>query len=266
MMIRFPLVAGMALLASWILLGQSAAPPKGAGPAGPASQDLRTELVLADQILSNQNVLDAYGHVSVRSDRNPNHYLMSRAVAAGSVTNRDIVEYDLDSQPTDGNTAALFIERFIHGEIYKARPDVMAIIHCHAPEVIPFGVTNVPLLPLSHMAGFLGEGVPVFEIRKAGGVTDMLIRTPALGKALAQTLADKPAALLRGHGAVVVATNLHIVVGRAYYMAMNARLQQQAIMLGGKVTYMEKEEAKKSAPQDGFERAWEFWKSKATVR
>ena len=125
-------------------------------------------------------------------------------------------------------------------------------------------VSTVPLQPISHMAAFLGEGVPVFEIRKTGGVTDMLIRSPALGHALAVSLGDKPAALMRGHGAVVVATNLHIVVGRAYYMNMNAKLQAQAMLLGGKVTYMEKEEARKTAPQDGYERAWEYWKQRVS--
>ena len=133
--------------------------------------------------------------------------------------------------------------------------------------MIPFGVSNVPLRPVFHMAAFLGEGVPVFEIRESGGVTDMLIRTPALGHALAQTLADKPAALMRGHGAVVTGGSLHVVVGRAYYMKMNAKIQQDAILLsGGKVTYLEPDEAKKAAPQDGFERAWDLWKQKIKLR
>jgi ribulose-5-phosphate 4-epimerase/fuculose-1-phosphate aldolase len=226
-----------------------------------ASRPMVQELVLANRILSNEGVVDAYGHVSVRDDRNPNHYLLARHVAAGLVTAADIIEYDLDTNPVGGNRSDGYSERFIHGEIYKTRPDVMAIVHFHAPEVIPFGVSNVPLRPVFHMAAFLGEGVPVFEIRDSGGVTDMLIRTPALGRALAQTLADKPAALMRGHGAVVTAGSLHVVVGRAYYMKMNAKLQMDAILLGGgKVTYLEPEEAKKAAPQDGFERAWDLWK------
>ncbi len=222
-----------------------------------------SDLVVANRILANEGVVDAYGHVSVRDSRNPNHYLLARHIAAGLVTAADIMEYDLDSKPVTGDPSAGYTERFIHGEIYRARPDVMAIVHCHAPDVIPFGASTVPLLPISHMAAFLGEGVPVFEIRKAGGVTDMLIRTPALGHALAETLADKPAALMRGHGAVVVGSSLHIVVGRAYYMNMNAKLQAQAILLGGKVTYLEGDEARKAAPQDGYERAWELWTQKA---
>lgn len=219
------------------------------------------ELVIANHILANTGVLDAYGHVSVRDDRNPNHYLLARHMAAGLVTADDIIEYDLDSKAVNANESTGYTERFIHGNIYKARPDVMAVVHFHAPEVVPFGVTGVPLRPVFHMAAFLGEGVPVFEIRKAGGVTDMLIRDNALGHALAQTLADKPAVLLRGHGAVVVAPSLQVVAGRAYYMMVNARVQAQALQLGGgHVTYLEPDEARKAAPQDGYERAWNLWK------
>jgi ribulose-5-phosphate 4-epimerase/fuculose-1-phosphate aldolase len=137
-------------------------------------------------------------------------------------------------------------------------------VHFHAPEVIPFGIIPVPLQPVFHMAAFLGEGVPIFEIRKSAGASDMLIRNIALGQALAATLGNKPAALLRGHGAVVVAPSLHVVAGRAYYMTANARIQAQAMQLsGGKVTYLEQEEARKAAGQDGFERAWALWKQQA---
>ena len=237
------------LLASWSLSAQT---PKA----------LIDELVLANRILDHEGVVDAYGHVSVRNPGNPNRYFLARHMAAGLVTAADIIEYDLDSKPVSGDSSTGYTERFIHGEIYKARPDVMAIVHCHAPELIPFGASTVPLLPIFHMAAFLGEGVPVFEIREAGGMTDMLIRNPELGRALAKTLGKEPAALMRGHGAVVVAGSLHVVVGRAYYMNMNARLQAQAIMLGGRVTYLESEEARKAAPQDGYERAWELWKQK----
>ncbi len=222
------------------------------------------ELVTANRILANEGVLDAYGHVSVRDDRNPNRFYLAKHMAAGSVTAGDIIQYDLDSKPVDPKQTEGYTERFIHGEIYRARPDVKAVVHTHAPDLIPFSVTSVPLRPISHMAAFLGEGVPKFEIREAGGATDMLIRTPELGKALAKTLSDKPAALMRGHGAVVVGTSLHIVAGRAYYMSMNARLLTQALQLGGgKVTAMEAEEARKAAPQDGYELAWAYWKARA---
>ena len=219
------------------------------------------ELVVANRILANEGVLDGYGHVSVRSPANPSHYFLSRSRAPAVVTAADIVEYDLDSKPVQSTAAAGYLERFIHGEIYRARPDVMAVVHCHCPDVIPFAVTSVPLRPLYHMAFFVGEGVPVFEIRKAAGTTDMLIRTPELGRALAGTLGSRSAALLRGHGAVIAATSLHLVVGQAYYLNLNARLQLQAIQLGGRdVTYLDAEEAKRAA-QD-YERSWDSWKSR----
>jgi ribulose-5-phosphate 4-epimerase/fuculose-1-phosphate aldolase len=214
------------------------------------------ELVLANQILVDQGVLDAYGHVSVRDPQNPNHFFLARHIPAVTVTAADVIEYDFDANPVDGSNATGYSERFIHSEIYRARPDVMAIVHTHAPDLIPFTVTGKPLRPIYHMAGFLGEGVPVFEIRNAGGMTDMLIRNPELGRALAKTLGDRPAALMRGHGAVVVAPSLHIVAGRAYYMSLNARLQWQALLSGSPITYLDPEEAKKATTQDGYERFW----------
>jgi ribulose-5-phosphate 4-epimerase/fuculose-1-phosphate aldolase len=229
-------------------------------PAKKNPTPLVQELVVANHILANEGVLDAYGHISVRDPNNPQHYWLARHMAAGTVTAADIIEYDLDSKPVSGDPSAGYTERFIHGEIYRARPDVMAVVHCHSPELIPFAVSSVALRPVYHMAGFLETPVPIFEIRSAAGLTDMLIRTPALGKALTQTLGSKPAALMRGHGAVVVAPSLHVVVGRAYYMNMNARLQWQAITLGGSVTYLDPEEAQKTGAQDGFERAWDYWK------
>jgi ribulose-5-phosphate 4-epimerase/fuculose-1-phosphate aldolase len=229
-------------------------------PAKKPPTPLVQELVLANHILANEGVLDAYGHISVRDPSNPQHYWLARHMAAGTVTAADIIEYDLDSKPVSGDPSAGYTERFIHGEIYRARPDNMAVVHCHSPELVPFSVSSVALRPVYHMAGFLETPVPIFEIRSAAGLTDMLIRTPELGKALAQTLGSKPAALMRGHGAVVVAPSLHVVVGRAYYMNMNARLQQQAITLGGSVTYLDPEEAQKTGAQDGFERAWDYWK------
>jgi ribulose-5-phosphate 4-epimerase/fuculose-1-phosphate aldolase len=232
-----------------------------------AHRPLIDELVIANHILASTGVLDAYGHVSVRDDRDPQHYLLARHMAAGLVTADDIIEYDLDSKPVNAKESTGYTERFIHGNIYKARKDVNAVVHFHAPEVIPFGVTGIPLRPVFHMAAFLGEGVPVFEIRKAGGITDMLIRNNALGQALAESLGDKPAVLLRGHGAVVVAPSLHVVAGRAYYMTVNARVEAQAIQLsGGKVTYLEQDEARKAAPQDGYERSWDLWKHSAAAK
>lgn len=229
-------------------------------------QALIDDLVTANHILANEGILDGYGHVSVRDTRNPNHYFLSRSLAPGLVTAADIIEYDLDSNPVDGDTRASYRERFIHGEIYKARPDVMAIVHDHSPAVIPFSVSSVPLRAVAHIAAFIGEGLPVFEIRDVDGMTDMLVSNPKRGLALAKVLGDHPAALMRGHGAAVVGATIKEVVGRAYYLDLNARLQEQAILLGGKVTYFEPEEARKTAPQDGYVRAWDVWKRKVELK
>jgi HCOMODA/2-hydroxy-3-carboxy-muconic semialdehyde decarboxylase len=232
--------------------------PPTAGLPNPAQI---AELVLANHILTAQGVIDSYGHVSVRDERNPNHFLLARHLPAGVVTAADILEYDLDTKPVRDTGAVGYSERFIHGEIYKARPDVKAVIHFHAPDIIPFTVTTVPLRPMIHMAGFLPREIPVFEIRKFG-LTDLLIRTNAAGHDLAQTLGDKPTALMRGHGAVVVADSLHVVAGRAYYMTVNAKTQLQAMAIGGKdVVYLNAQEAETVAAQDGFERAWTLWAS-----
>jgi ribulose-5-phosphate 4-epimerase/fuculose-1-phosphate aldolase len=229
-----------------------------------AQTDQIEDLVAANRILAGHEVLDAYGHVSVRGDRDPRHYFMSRSLAPALVTAADILEYDLDSNPIGGKTPApaLFLERFIHGEIYKARPDVKSVVHCHTPSVIPFGVSEVPLRPMFGLSGFLAEGVPVFEIRKSFGMTDLLIRDPARGRALAQTLGNKPVALLRGHGAVVVGSSLPLTVGRCVYLDVNARVQQQAIALGGKITYVTPEEGKQTVADD-YKRAWELWRRQA---
>jgi HCOMODA/2-hydroxy-3-carboxy-muconic semialdehyde decarboxylase len=178
-------------------------------------------------------------------------------------TAADIIEYDLDSNPAAGDDRTGYRERFIHGEIYKARPDVMAVVHDHSPAVIPFSVSSVPLRAVSHMAAFIGEGIPVFEIRDVDGMTDMLVSSPKRGRALATVLGKFPAALMRGHGAAVVGESVKVAVGRAIYLDLNARVQEQAMLLGGTVKYFEPEEARKTAPQDGFERAWDVWKRKA---
>ena len=181
--------------------GRAHSEPASAGPADPA---LIEDLVAANRILASEGVVDGYGHVSARHDKDPNRYLLARSMAPELVTAADIVEFDLDSNAVDPRGRKLYLERFIHGEIYKARPDVKAVVHHHSPAVIPFGVSTVPMRPIYHMAAFVAQGVPVFEIRQVGGMTDMLVRTPELGRALARTLGNSPAALMRGHGAVVV--------------------------------------------------------------
>jgi HCOMODA/2-hydroxy-3-carboxy-muconic semialdehyde decarboxylase len=250
----------MDIRATVIAVLAAAASLQSQAPAVPARQALVDDLVIANRILANEGVVDGYGHVSVRNPANANRYFLARAGAPALVTAADIVEYDLDSNPASGSGAG-YMERFIHGEIYKARPDVTAVVHCHCLDVIPFAAANVPLRPMYHMGYFIGEGVPVFDIRAAAGITDMLVSTPALGQALARTLAQRPAALMRGHGAVIVADSLHVVVAKAYYLNVNARLQAQAIQLRGSgVADLDPEEAKKAVQT--YERSWEFWKSR----
>ena len=226
------------------------------------------DLVAANHILTDQGVLDGFGHVSIRHPANPSRFLMSRSLAPALVSADDIMEYDLDGNPVDARGRASFLERFIHGEIYRARPDVNSVIHSHSPAVIPFGVTQVPLRPLFHMPSFLSPRVPIFEIRRAGGMTNMLVGNSQLGKALAETLGDRPVVLMRGHGNVVVAPMLSLAVFRAIYTEVNARIETQAIMLGGPITFLEPEEAEK-ATQTNTQvhlRAWELWKRDALAK
>jgi ribulose-5-phosphate 4-epimerase/fuculose-1-phosphate aldolase len=237
-------------------------PPASAGPANAALLD---DLVAANRILYDQGVVDGFGHVSVRHDKDPNRYLLSRSMAPALVTRDDILEYDLDSVPTDPHGRTSYLERFIHGELYKARPDVIAIVHSHSPAVIPFADTAVPLRPMNHIAGFLGSGVPIFEIRDtAGPATDMLIRNPSLGHALAAVMGNHSVALIRGHGSVAAAQSIRHVVFRAVYTEVNARMQAEAMKLGTP-TFLNTEEAAAAAKtNDGLvDRPWELWKQRA---
>jgi ribulose-5-phosphate 4-epimerase/fuculose-1-phosphate aldolase len=229
---------------------------------------LLEDIVAANRVLADQGVLDGYGHVSVRDPRHPDRFLLAWARAPELVTAEDVMEHDLDGSPRDARGRRPYSERFIHGEIYRVRPDVRAVVHHHSPSVIPFGASGVPLRPLYHMSAFLGDGIPVFEIRDAApAMTDMLVRTPGLGRALAGTLGGRAAALMRGHGAVVVGDSLPQVVGRSFYLELNARLQLQAMLLGRGVTYLDPEEARLATETlAGYERAWELWKRRALAR
>ncbi len=222
------------------------------------------DLVAANHILFAQGIVDAFGHVSVRTAANAARYLISRSLAPAQVTAADIVEFDLDSKPAAGDTRTGYRERFIHGEIYRARPDVMSVVHCHAPALIPFGITKMPLRPVYHNSSFVGEGIPVFEIRDTAGDTDMLVGTPELGRALAKALGNKPAALMRGHGAVIVGKSIIESVARSVYLEVNARVQAQAMAMGTRIEYLSDGEVKKrAASSDEYTRAWELWKSQA---
>lgn len=224
------------------------------------------DLVDANHILVNQGVLDAYGHVSVRDGSDPDRFFLARNMAPGYVTAADILSFDLEAE-TAGEPST-YLEKYIHSEIYRARPDVMAIVHSHSLSVVPFGVVDRPLRAVWHMAGFLGEGVPVFEIRDtAGACSDLLISSKELGAALADSVADGCVALMRGHGAVAVGSSLPQAVHRAVFTELNARIQADALKLGD-VTYLTAAEAAAAqAANDGqITRAWDLWRSHAQER
>jgi ribulose-5-phosphate 4-epimerase/fuculose-1-phosphate aldolase len=228
------------------------------------SKEQLDELVLANKILFRYNIVDAFGHVSVRDSRDPtNRYLMARHLPPGMVTAADIVTFDLDSNPLTHSDMPQMSERYIHGEIYKVRPDVISVVHCHARPLIPFGsAKGAKLRPMFHMCGFLGCGVPIFEIREAGGMTDMLIRTAPLGKALAHSLGDKSVVLMRGHGATMVGQSIQESVFRAVFSTENAAIQMQAhqLAVGGEVEFLSAEESEKSMGGRNVPRAWRLWK------
>jgi HCOMODA/2-hydroxy-3-carboxy-muconic semialdehyde decarboxylase len=233
--------------------------------SAPAPDSLIADLVAGNRILAMEGVLDGMGHISVRHPARADRFFLARSMAPELVTAADILEYDLDGNAVDARDRMSYLERFIHSEIYKARPDVRAVVHCHTPSLIPFAASDVPLRAMYHMAAFVAEGVPVWDIRKAAGITDLLVRDIKLGRALAQSLGQKPAALMRGHGAVVVAGSIPNVVGRSIYLDVNARAQSQAIALGGKITYVEADEAKlRMGDTNEYSRAWDLWKRKVT--
>jgi ribulose-5-phosphate 4-epimerase/fuculose-1-phosphate aldolase len=232
-----------------------------------ANPSVIDDLVVANHILVNEGVLDGFGHISVRNERNPEHFLIARSMAPGLVTAEDIVSCDLEGNVHDEQGRHTYVERFIHSEIYRSRPDVMAVIHSHSPAIITFGVTGARLRPICHMSGFLGAQVPVFEIRNAGGEnTDLLIRNQALGKALAKDLAGNSVALLRGHGNVVVGHSIQQVVFRAIYTENNAKLQSEA-MRQGEVNFLTDGEAEATSrmTDEHLDRPWQIWKKRAQM-
>lgn len=244
-----------------------AAAPPGPAPAsaGPADPALLEDLVTANRILFDQGVVDGFGHISARHDKDPARFLLSRSMAPGLVTPADIMEFDLDGTPVDARGRAVYLERFIHGEIFRMYPHVMSVVHSHSPAVIPFGVSRVALRPLYHMSSFLGAGAPVFEIRDtAGPATDMLIRSRELGQALARSVGDNPVVLMRGHGSVVVAPSVRQAVFRAVYTEQNARMESEALRLGDVTFLNEQEAARAMATNAGLvDRPWELWRKKA---
>jgi ribulose-5-phosphate 4-epimerase/fuculose-1-phosphate aldolase len=215
------------------------------------------DLVAANRILAAQGILPGYGHVSARHPSEPDRYLISRSVAPELVTADDIVVLDLDSDPIDPSAPRSYLERFIHGEIYKVRPDVHAVVHNHSPTVISFGIGTTPLRPVYHQAAFFLDGIPIWDYRDFGKADGALVDTPARGAALAAALKDRPVVLMRNHGVAIAARTLPLLVGWSIALEQNAEIQSAALARGDAVTYLEFEE---EAPGSDFLRAWDLWK------
>jgi ribulose-5-phosphate 4-epimerase/fuculose-1-phosphate aldolase len=263
--IRFALVAVLAALFGSVAVRAQTA--TSAGPVPGADAALIDDIVTGSRVLADFGVLDGFGHVSARHPANPNRFLMSRSLAPALVTADDIMEFDLDGNAVDARGRTLFLERFIHSEIYRARPDVMSVVHTHSPGVIPYTISQVPLRAVFHNAAFLAAGAPVWDIRKAFGETDMLVRDAAIGKDLALTLGDRPVVLMRGHGDVAVGPSVKLAVFRAYYTDVNARLQSQAIALGGEANYLTLGEGAKADAVNLaiVDRIWNLWKMRVST-
>jgi len=227
------------------------------------------DLVAANHILADQGVVDGFGHVSVRHPSKANRFLLARSIAPALATPADILEFDLDARPHGASDRALYLERFIHSEIYRARPDVGAVVHSHSRAVVPFSVVaQVPLRAMWHVGGFLGTGCPVFEIREvAGEATDLLIRNAALGAALARTLDRHSVVLMRGHGCTVVGSDVRQAVFNAIYTEVSAAMQAEAMRMGA-VSNLTREEAEAAADCNAAQitRSWELWRIAAERR
>ena len=268
-------IAGAAL-AAWFAMpagvsGQAIPSQTTASPAAPTMFQVVDDLILANKILSHEGIVDGLGHISVRSIERADRFLLGRDLAPSLQTAADLVEYDLEGKAVSATAPVGVSERFIHAAIYKARPDVMSVVHAHTPSVLAFAVSNIPLRPVYHMATWmLGGPVPMFEIRKVPGSVGMLVGTNELGTALAQTLGDRPLALLRGHGFVVVGPSIPEAVSRAIFLDVNARTQAQAMALGGSVNLLTSVDAGALGGQSSgpgqpivYPRSWWYWKARA---
>lgn len=233
------------------------------------SPEIVADLVAANHILFDQGVVDAFGHISVRHDGRPDRFLLARNMAPSRVEAEDIVEFTLDGEAVNANGRKVYLERFIHAEIFRRRPDVMAVVHSHSHSIVPLSVVKgTRLRAMFHMAGFVGQGAPVFEIREAGGdATDLLISNNHLGRALAEHFDGHDIVLMRGHGSTVVGGSIKQAVYRAVYAELNARYQLQAMQLG-EVTYLTEGESRAcvASIEAQVHRPWEMWLEQARVR
>jgi ribulose-5-phosphate 4-epimerase/fuculose-1-phosphate aldolase len=227
------------------------------------------DLVIANRILAKEDVVDAYGHISIRHPDKPNHFFIARSLAPDLVEPGDIVELGLDGQPVRDETRPLYLERFIHAAIFEARPDIQAVVHAHAEDVLPFGVAAAtPLRPIIHSGSFIGATVPVWDIADEFGDTDLLVRNMDHGRDLARTLGRNNVALMRGHGFAAAGRSLIEVVRMSVYLPRNARALQRAKTLGGDIKYLSEGEI--GARDRGYSpyssetwRAWQYWATKA---
>jgi HCOMODA/2-hydroxy-3-carboxy-muconic semialdehyde decarboxylase len=225
---------------------------------------LKDDLVTANHILAEHHVVDSFGHVSVRNPENPKHYFLSRARAPHCVEIGDITEFTYEGAIVGREAGRPYSERFIHGAIYEARPDVMAIVHNHSPNVVPFTVqTKKKLVPIMHMSAPIGSDIPNWDIATKFGTTNLLVTSMDMGRDLAGFLGQRPVSLMRGHGCVITAKALRDVVFTSIYMEINAEMLTKAYMLGeGDVQPMSAGEVQANAgARAGFtiERGWENW-------
>lgn len=237
---------------------------------GAVAAELLRDLAAASRILAAQGVVDGFGHVSMRHPSAADRYLMARSIAPALVTPGDIIEYDLDGNPCNANGRGSFLERFIHGEIYRARPDVMSVVHSHSPSVIPFGLVGVPMRAMFHNAAFLAAGVPVFDISRKFGATDMLVSDGAKGVALAEVMGKRDIVLMRAHGSVACGPTLQTAVFRAVYTEVNARIQHWTAALGGSgpIAALDEEEGRLAdgPNRTAGTRAWDLWRSQVRAQ
>jgi HCOMODA/2-hydroxy-3-carboxy-muconic semialdehyde decarboxylase len=237
---------------------------------GTVAPELLRDLAAASRILAAQGVVDGFGHVSMRHPSAPDRYLMARSIAPALVTPGDIIEYDLDSNPCNANGRGSFLERFIHGEIYKARPDIMSVVHSHSPSVIPFGLVGVSMRAMFHNAAFIAAGVPVFDIGKKFGATDMLVSDGAKGVALAEVMGKRDIVLMRAHGSVACGPTLQTAVFRAVYTEVNARIQHWSAALGsgGPIAALDAEEGRlaDAVNETAGRRAWDLWRAQVRAQ
>ena len=223
-------------------------------------------VVIANRILANEGVVDAYGHVSVRHPLDASRYLLSRSRAPELVERGDIIEFDLEGKAVGGDQRPPYLERFIHGAIYEARPEVQAVVHAHAEAVLPFTISPTPLRPVVHMASFIGARIPVWDIRDNFGDTNLLVVNMAQGRDLARGLGGERVALMRGHGFVAAARSLPEAIRMSVYLPLNARVLSEALRLG-EVRALSRGEIEAHASMKPDEpsmwRAWEYWAVRA---